>query len=448
MLRSVVSKGDFGGWAMATQQKIWFVSEVYYPDEQGSAFYTTGLAEGLARHYPVEVLCSDPTVTARGTRVAQRELRNGVAIRRCRGTTFSKDKLLLRVVNMLTYSASLVTTGLRLVKRNDVVIAVTSPPSVPFVAQLICWLKGAKCLLRLEDVYPETLVATGMLTEKSPVTRLLFWMTCRLYRNVALLSVLGRDMKVLAEKKLGSRKEHLHIIRSWSDTDIVFPQPKSENRLLKSLGLADKFVVSCVGNMGRAQAVETMLEAVSELRENSRIHFLFIGSGAKKSWLEEQVALRGLQNITILNHRPRTEQIDFLNACDISIISLLAGMTGAGVPSRTYNIMAAGKPVIALTGGGSEVSLLVRDEEIGWHVLPDNVQGLVQAVIEAASEPERLAGMGEKAARLALTRFSRDTIIAEYRLLLERELIVATDKPLESPDAIDYFSRSETAVHQ
>jgi glycosyltransferase involved in cell wall biosynthesis len=281
-------------------------------------------------------------------------------------------------------------------------------------------------VLRLEDVYPEILVATGLLTQQSPLTRLLALLTRMLYRQVDLITVLGRDMKALAEKKIGARSDHVQIIRSWADTDIVSPQPKAANQLLQELGLADKFVVSCVGNMGRAQAVELMLEAVTSLRNHPRIHFLFIGSGAKKDWLQQEVVTRQLTNITILNHRPRTEQMVFLNACDLSIISLLPGMTGAGVPSRTYNIMAAGKPIIALTGVDSEVSLLVQELQIGWVVPPDSVEALVLAMLEASSDPERLSAMGARAAQVALERFSRATIIDEYQCLLESRLIVTS----------------------
>ncbi len=418
---------------MKTTQKIWFISEVYYPDEQGTAFYTTGLAEGLARHHRVGVLCSDPTVTARGTKVPREEMRNGVRISRCRGTTFNKDNLLLRIVNILTYSLALIVSGLQLVKKNDLVIAVTSPPSVPFIARFICWLRGAKCVLRLEDVYPEILVATGMLSPRSPITRLLALLTRMLYRQVDLISVLGRDMKALAEKKIGARSDHVRIIRSWADTDIVSPQPRAENQLLQELGLTDKFVVSCVGNMGRAQAVEQMLAAVSRLRDNPGIHFLFIGSGAKKAWLQQEVVTRQLTNVTILNHRPRTEQVIFLNACDLSIISLLPGMTGAGVPSRTYNIMAAGKPIIALTGADSEVSLLVQELQIGWVASPDSADALVLAILAAFSDPERLAAMGDRAAKAALERFSRTTIIDEYQCLLESRLIVTSTGTIKTP---------------
>ena len=404
---------------MAGKKTIWFVSEVYHPDEQGTAFYTTGLAEGLAKDFDVGVLCSFPTVTARGTPVPQREMRNGVAVERCMGTTLDKDKLLLRLVNIFTCSAAILLKGLAKVRKGDLVIAVTAPPSMPFIAKLICLPTGAKCVIRLEDVYPEIMVATGLIRPHSPMDRILGALNRVLYKSADKLVILGRDMRALVERKIGGSNEHLAVIRCWSDTDIVRPVPKEDNALLKDLNLEGRFIVSCIGNMGRAQAIELILEAADLLRGDPRVHFLFVGSGAKKTWMEQEIARRGLANISIVGQRPRTDQINFLNACDVSIISLLPGITGAAVPSRLYNIMAAGKPVISVTGANSEVSLIVREENIGWVVPPDKPEHLSRVVLEALSDPERLEQMGARAYAAANTKYPRERIIEEYRALVD-----------------------------
>jgi glycosyltransferase involved in cell wall biosynthesis len=404
---------------MARKKTIWFVSEVYYPDEQGTAFYTTGLAEGLAKDFDVRVLCSYPTVTARGTQVPQREVRNGVVVERCMGTTLDKDILAFRLVNIFTCSVAILLKALAKVRKGDLVIAVTAPPSMPFVAKVISFLTGAKCILRLEDVYPEIMVATGLIQANTFLESFLSFLNRVLYRSADRLVVLGRDMHALIERKSGVSNNHCEIIRCWADTDIVRPVAKEANALLKELNLEGKFIVSCIGNMGRAQAIELILEAAYLLKGNPKVHFLFVGSGAKKTWLEQEIVRRGLSNISIVGQRPRTDQINFLNACDVSIISLLSGITGAAVPSRLYNIMAAGKPVISLTGSDSEVSLIVQEEGIGWVVPPGDPEDLVRAILDAVSDPEQLKAMGLRACAAANTKYPREKIIASYRALIE-----------------------------
>jgi glycosyltransferase involved in cell wall biosynthesis len=403
----------------ATKRNIWFLSEVYYPDEQGTAFYTTGIAEGLARTHNVHVLCSAPTVTARGSHVARKEVRNFVTIERCLGTTLNKDILAFRLINILTYSVATFIKALVNVKKGDIIIAVTSPPSSPYMAKLVALCKGAVCILRLEDVYPEILVATGMIRPKGGMDRFFGVLNKYLFKSSDRVVVLGRDMKALAEKRIGSGANNVSIIRSWADIDVVVPSPKTDNSLLKELGLTNKFVVSCIGNMGRAQAIEYIFKAITLLKDDDTIHFLFIGSGSKKSWMESEIAGRELKNITIIGQQPRAEQSNFLNACDISLISLLSGVTGAGVPSRTYNLMAAATPIIAVTREDSEVALLVQEENIGWVVPPVDATQLVQAIIDARSDDDRLWQMGLRAYVAAKNKFSREKIIDQYRDLID-----------------------------
>jgi glycosyltransferase involved in cell wall biosynthesis len=403
---------------IAVKNNIWFLSEVYYPDEQGTAFYTTGIAEGLAELYNVHVICSAPTVTARGSKVARKEIRNSVTIERCLGTTLNKDVLILRLVNILTYSVATFFKALVNVKKGDIVIAVTSPPSSPYMAKLVALCRGAVCVLRLEDVYPEILVATGMIKPKGFMDSCFGLLNKYLFKSSDRVVVLGRDMKALTEKRIGAASQNVRIIRSWADTDIVTPSSKAENSLLKELGLADKFVVSCVGNMGRAQAIEYIFEAVRLLKDDDSIHFLFIGSGSKKCWMEAQIAEYQLNNVTIVGQQPRSGQSGFLNACDISMISLLPGVTGAGVPSRTYNLMAAGTPLIAVTREDSEVALLIQEEDIGWVVPPVDATHLVQAIHDARSDIDMLRQMSIRASDVAHNKFSREKILDQYRCML------------------------------
>ena len=123
--------------------KLWFISEVYYPEDTGTGYYMTGVAEGLALHFDVHVLCSQPTYAARGSLASWRETYRNVHIERCPGTTFNKDVLILRLANVLTISCSLFLRALQRIRRSDVVIVVTNPPLLPFVIATVCRLRGA-----------------------------------------------------------------------------------------------------------------------------------------------------------------------------------------------------------------------------------------------------------------------------------------------------------------
>jgi colanic acid biosynthesis glycosyl transferase WcaI len=400
-------------------RKVWIVSEVYYPDEQGTAYYMTGLAEGLASHFDVNVLSGYPSVTARGTQVRRKEMLNGVRIVRCRGTAFTKEVVLLRLINLITSSTSVFFEGMLRIRKDDIVLSVTGPHILHYLIRIVAFCRGAKSVLRVDDVYPDALIATGMVGRKSPIALALACANRILYRSADRIVVLGRDMKALVLKKLGKTAKHVNIIPNWADIDTVVPAPKTGNYLLRELGLVKKFVVQCAGNMGRAQGIENMFAAAGILKDKSDISFLFVGSGARRPWMENEVQNENLGNVALLDQRPRSDQALFLNACDIAMVPLLKGMTGAGVPSRIYNIMAAGKPVIVIANYDSEPAMVVMEEGIGWVVPPDRPEKLANAVVNARSDPEGLLRMGKRARRAVETKYSRELIVDLYRVLIE-----------------------------
>jgi glycosyltransferase involved in cell wall biosynthesis len=398
---------------------IWFISEVYFPDEAGTAYYMTRLAEHFAKNKRVNVLTGMPKYNARGRSVPRIEHLNGVYIFRCLDSTLNKNILLFRLVNVFISSISIFIKAIEKIRKNDSVFVVTSPPLLPFVIGIVCKIHNAKFILRVDDVYPEVFVAAGLFKKGSLLESLLFSANKVLYKKADLIIVLGRDMAELAAKKAGKQAHRIRIIPNWADSDSISPKPKIDNLLLIKWGLSNKFVVQCAGNMGRAQAIETLFSAAERLLDKPYIHFVFIGSGKKTNWMEKRKKEGKLTNITLIGQRSRDEQGAFLNACDISVATLLPGMTGAGVPSRIYNVMAAGKPVISVADADSEISLIVVEEKIGWVVSPSDPEQLASTILEASSDPCALEKMGKRARQLSETKYSSQTIFAKYDHVIE-----------------------------
>src|SRR5207245_636310 len=117
-------------------------------------------------------------------------------------------------------------------------------------------------------------------------------------------------------------------IPNWADLESIHPTPRDDNALLDELGISGKFVLMYAGNIGHPTDVETIVESAAKLAADERFHFVFIGDGAKKKWLVDRVSELELENVTILDYRPRDEQIVFLNACDVGLVALIKGMWG------------------------------------------------------------------------------------------------------------------------
>ena len=401
----------------AQPRRLWVLSELYYPEETSTGYLLTRIAEGLATDFDVRVLCSQPTYASRGLRALGTEVRNGVRIRRCPSTTLDRTVRVHRLLNVLTIIASLWAFAIVSVRRGDYLLVVTNPPLLPFVAATVAWLRGASLLLLVHDVYPDVLTASGLLPRTGFLARRLRWLSQRLYRSARRTIVLGRDMKRLVETAMGVSGDSIAIIPNWADTEAIHPTKRAENALLVELGLIDKFVVQYAGNMGYTHGLECLAGAMEKLRSDEDVFFLFIGSGTKKPWLEAKVRELELPNARVLGNRPRGDQLNFLNACDITIITFVAGMAGVSVPSRMYNILAAGKAIIAVADQDSELAVMVRDERLGWVVPPGETNSIVQAVQAARRQPEVLLDMGRRA-RAVAERYSLSSVIEAYRRLL------------------------------
>ena len=403
--------------ASAAGRTVWVVSELYHPETTSTGYFLTGIAEALAQRWTVRVLCSQPTYSQRGVLAPKHEQRNGTEITRCFSTRFSKDHLPGRLLNLVTASVSMGCNLTIHARHGDVVLVVTNPPLLPFMATLAARLRGARVILLIHDVYPEVFVATGFARPGSLLVRTVARLTRWLYRRVDQIIVLGRDMKALVERKLEGAAQRVVIIPNWGDVVRVRPQPRDANPVLAELGLRDNFVIQFLGNIGRTHGVEMLIDAARLLAADSRVHFLFVGWGGRRAWLEETVAREQLGNVTVRPGCSDADLPDFLNAADVAVIPFLPGMSGVSVPSRLYNVLAAGKPVLAVADPDSELARVVLEEGVGWVVAPGDLAGLVEA-IAAATDPAARAVMGRRARDAAVAKYSYDKVGTQYEGLM------------------------------
>ena len=402
-------------------QRIWVVSELYYPELTSTGYFLTGLAEGLAETetYDVSVFCGQPSYWARGERAPARETRNGVDVQRCWATTLDKNNLLFKVVNLVTVSMSIFLCSLFRVRRGDILISVTNPPLLPYFEALACQIRGARFVLLIHDVYPEILARLRILQPQSIPMRLLDCASRWLYKKADCVVVVGRDMLSLVAGKLQSTDKRVIVATNWANSGTISPEARSKNRLLSTLNLKDRFVVQFWGNMGRPHNIEDLVDAAELLASDSSFHFLVIGWGTKRAWVVDEKASRRLENLTILEPLPREESCDVQNACDISINILAPGMSGISVPSRSYNAMAAGKPLLAVCDSESELAAVVREEDIGWVLPPGRPDLIVAALREARANPDLLRSMGARARKAAETKYTIGYVLEVYRDLIE-----------------------------
>ena len=392
--------------------EVWLVSELYHPEETSTGYFVTGIAEGLAGEFSTGVICSQPTYSARGWKAAREETRNGVEVFRCLNTRLDPRILPYRLVNALTISAAFFFAVFRRVRRGNIVIVVTNPPTLPPVVRVAARLRGARSVLLVHDVYPEVLAAAGGLHKGGMAYRIAARLMQFIYRGFERVVVLGRDMRELVAQKIGATTP-VSIIPNWADVAAISPL-RGPNALLERLGISDRFVVQYAGNIGRTHGVDSLLSAAHTLKEDLAVHFLIIGDGARKRHVEREIETQQLTNVTILGTVPREELPIALNACDVAVISFVPGMKGVSVPSRMYNILAAGKPIIAMADVDSELGLVVAEHQAGWVVPPNDAEALLNAIREARQDREKLKLMGARGRTAVEQHYTRAHVISAW----------------------------------
>ena len=409
-----------------TKPVLWVITELYYPENNQTGYYMTGIAEGLSDDFEVKVICGQPNYAAKGIFAPKKEFHEGVEIFRVWGTTLDKNVILFRLLNMLTLGASIFSKSLVKIKKGQLIVVVSAPPSLPFITALAAKIRRARYNLIVQDKYPETLIAVGKTNPDSVFVKIFNKLNAGLYGGAEKIIVVGRDMRELIENQINKKSVQnppIQVIPNWASLEEIEPTPRESNELLKELAISDKFVFLYAGNMGHPQDLESIVECAVKLKDDKRFHFLFLGSGVKRKWLETTVRENDLRNVTVLPPRPRAEQKLFLNACDVGLVSLVKGMRGVAMPSRTYNFLAAGKPILALTEENSEVARVIEEDRVGWVVAPSEPNELLQIIYKIYDERNFLKEIGKRARESALNKYSVETAVSKYK----DSFVVASD---------------------
>jgi colanic acid biosynthesis glycosyl transferase WcaI len=410
--------------AIARTPRLVFATELYRPELHGTGHYLTALAEALATDRPIAVVTAQPTYTQRGTRAPRSEAIGGVAVHRCRATTFDRSRMVARAANIVTFCASAAWKLARVLHRGDVVVVVTNPPFLPLIALAAARLRRARSVVVVHDLYPDAAIAAGMVRPGTTVARIWSRITATALRRADRVVAVGRDQAERIRAVPGVDSDSVAVIPNWADLDVVWPDDRARQTFRESVGVEENDVLAVfAGNHGRLQDLETLLDAAEKLVGDGRITMAFIGDGVRRRWVEDEVVRRSLTNVRLLAHRDRADQREFLCGADVVLVPLVAGMRGVSVPSRVYNALAAGTPVLAITEPGSEVDRLIAEADVGWVSAPGDVAAVVDALRGLVRGDDRAAGRA-RCAVFASERLGIEPALRDYRRIVD-DLVAA-----------------------
>lgn len=409
---------------------IIFLNRFFYPDHSATSQLLSDLAfEQDSEGHDVCVITSRQRYDDPQIELPPLETIRGVKVYRVATTRFGRHALLGRAIDYLTYYVSAAFKLLLLVRKGDIVVAKTDPPMMSVLVSPICWLRRARLVNWLQDVFPE--VAQELGVGRGAAAKFAYgimrFLRDRSLRSADVNAVLGERM---SEKliSLGVRPDRIVITPNWADENI-HPVEREANALRQQWGLSDAFVVGYSGNLGRAHEYDTLLDAIALVEVSQQqdtgssaldIAWLFIGGGALFETFKAAVAERHLKSVRFDPYQPRERLSESLSAADVHLVSLLPEMEGLIVPSKFYGIAAAGRPTIFIGDHDGEIARILSKHSCGLTVPVKDGAALAQAVLKLASDPDAVAAMGQRARALSEESYSFAKAMGRWRAIFDR----------------------------
>jgi colanic acid biosynthesis glycosyl transferase WcaI len=403
--------------------RILIVTPYYLPDGGPSAPLYAMLSEALVKKgHAVTVLCAVPHYPTGVVLPEYRKkqvpvIENGVRVIRIRVPSMDRTRLAQRLLQFLVYQLGACKAGFGL----DYDVVLYSNPmlmvGLPFI--LLSSLKKKPAIYSIHDVYPDVGVTLGVFRHKLVVRAVTALERYALDR--------ARYVRILSEsfipglRALGLPEEKMVLIYDWVDTELVHPLPR-QNEFARQHGLLDKFVVLYAGNIGFSQGLEHVLSAAEILASHADIRFVFVGDGAGKIRLEEEARRCSLQNVVFLPFQPRERLPQVLAAADVSLVTLQKGIGSGSLPSKSFSILASGRPLIASVDENSDLARLVQRAGAGVCIAPENPELLARAILDIKGDTVQSSRFGENGRSFVLQHHAPETAAVQFEYLLAQAL--------------------------
>lgn len=362
----------------------WFDPE---PTFKGLAFAKELVRQG----HEVEVLTGFPNYPGgklyKGYRVRllQRETMDGISILRVPLYPSHDVSALRRIANYATFALSAAFMGALLVKPADVMYVYHPPATVGFAAAIISMVRRIPFVYDIQDLWPDTLAATGMLNNPG-ILKLVDSGCSFIYRLASKIVVLSPGFKeTLITRGVPAKK--INVIYNWCDEESI-QQEHAANELDEKLGFAGKFNMVFAGTMGKAQALDAVIDAAKIIdNKHPKVQFVFVGGGIEVERLKKKTEEMGVSNVLFLPRMPMQEIGSVLTRADVLLVHLRADpLFEITVPSKTQAYMAAGRPILMAVRG--DAARLLEEGKAGLTCTPEDPESIAAAV-------ERLSRMSQ-----------------------------------------------------
>ena len=401
--------------------RICVLSEYFHPDNSGG---TGPVMSGLVRHlkdnYPtleIDVITSVNLFRGQSDAPPFHENWEGVSIRRISSPPPAKDSTRRRLVSNIMFTNAVLRALLLSRRKYDLVLVVTAPPVLPMAARAYRALTGTPYIYLVHDLFLDMALAMNILKDGGRSTRAMRNVQRKWFKAASRVVVLGRCMRDYVAERYYVGHDKMEIIPIPANLQQIHATDHRTH--FRERNDLKGFVVLYAGNFARYQDFDTLLDAASALRDRKDVTFVFVGDGARRHHIEERIETENLTNVRLLPFVPMHELNDMLASANVSLVTLEKEIAGLAVPSKFYNILASGRPAVAVVNPQSEIGYIINETQCGVQVEPEDSAGLEKVLRQLADDPQRVEQMGINARAVCEERFSRDHICQQFYQLFE-----------------------------
>lgn len=295
----------------------------------------------------------------------------------------------------------------------DLIYVASTPPTQGALAALVKKFKRVPFVYNLQDIFPDSLAGTDLAKKGG-----LLWKIGRVienftYRNADKIIVISEDFKKNIMAK-GVPEEKIVVVYNWVDQNAVVDIPRSENKLFDKYGLdRSKFYITYNGNIGLTQNMDMLLEVAKALEANEDIHFVLVGNGAYLEQVQQIIKDRNIGNITLLPFQPYEEISHVFSLGDVSLVISKPGVGANSVPSKTWSIMSASRPVLA-NFDENELKTIVENNNCGIFTKAGDKVAFTDAILKLYNDRELCKEMGKNGRQFVMENLTKEAGTQKY----------------------------------
>lgn len=367
--------------------KVLLINAYFYPENTAFGHMEKEILDALiARGHEVDVVCpipcrGIPEETIESYRHIKEEVHRDIRIHRYWAPREGTNPF-LRAVRYFWGNIRGNMIGRRF-RNTDVFFTISTPPTQGlFVGKLAKKFK-APMIYSLQDVFPDSLVTTGLSHKGSLLYRIGSMVEKKTYKLCSKIIVLSETVENNLIAK-GVPSEKLLTINNWINTDNVRPVSREDNPLFDEFNVdRNKFIVLYAGNLGASQDSQVIINAAENLRDHEDIEFCIFGSGPEYDFLYGAIDTRKLKNVHLNPLLPTSRVSEVYSMGDVALITCKKGVSQAAMPSKLWTIMACDTPIVAAFDLDSELNETLKEANGGICVEPEDYNSLADEIEKA-----------------------------------------------------------------